>query len=90
PMLFDMANDPDELIDIAEDPDSAGVIDMMYDRLLQWALRQPQRTTLSEADVRSMRGKSQRRGITLGIYDETEIDPELTAAYRGPAPRRPA
>ncbi|MEM7422263.1 MAG: sulfatase-like hydrolase/transferase, partial [Pseudomonadota bacterium] len=74
PMLFDMANDPDELIDIAEDPDSAGVIDMMYDRLLQWALRQPQRTTLSEADVRSMRGKSQRRGITLGIYDETEID----------------
>ena len=30
-----------------------------------------------------MRVKSRTRGIVLGFYDETEVDPALTVKYRG-------
>ncbi|MGR3760395.1 sulfatase-like hydrolase/transferase [Roseobacteraceae bacterium NS-SX3] len=86
PMLFDMENDPDELIDLATDGAHQGVIDLMYGRLLEWGLRMSQRITLSDTQIKARRGKSGRKGILLGIYEPDDVAAELTAKYRGPVP----
>ncbi|MCE8527269.1 sulfatase-like hydrolase/transferase [Ruegeria pomeroyi] len=83
PMLFDLKNDPQELIDLGSDPAHADVIAGMYDKLFRWTRRQSQRTTRSEEQLIAMRTKSRKRGIVLGIYDENETPLELTAKYRG-------
>jgi arylsulfatase A-like enzyme len=81
PMLFDLKNDPDELHDLGDDPAYDAIFDKMYDRLLAWALRPSQRTTRSADQLIKMRTGSKRKGVVLGIYDETEIDPELVDKY---------
>jgi arylsulfatase A-like enzyme len=78
PVLFDMLNDPQELNDLGTDPAHAEIIDMMYERLGRWARRMSQRTTRSEDDLENMRGRSRRRGVILGLFDGTEIEPDLT------------
>jgi arylsulfatase A-like enzyme len=83
PQLFDLRNDPCELNDLAGDPANKPTIELMYDRLSTWARRQSQRTTHSDDEMRERRGRSMRRGVTLGVYDGTEIPEELTAHYRG-------
>ncbi len=83
PMLFDLENDPNEFDDLGDDPAYEQVRSMMYDRLFQWSRRHAQRTTRSEADILAMRGRSRRRGVLLGVYDGSEVSPELTEKYRG-------
>ncbi|MEM7190190.1 MAG: sulfatase/phosphatase domain-containing protein, partial [Pseudomonadota bacterium] len=83
PTLFDLRNDPDELVDLGDSPDHAEVLDQMYDLLFRWARRPHARTTRSEAQLTEMRTKSRTRGITLGIYDESDTPLELTVKYRG-------
>ena len=53
------------------------------DALNAWGLRLSQRTTLSEQQMRDLRGKSQRRGILIGVWDESELPDELWSKYRG-------
>jgi hypothetical protein len=48
-----------------------------------WGLRMSQRTTLSEQQVRERRGKSQRRGILIGVWDESDLADELWSKYLG-------
>jgi len=88
PMLFDTLNDPDELVDLGADPAQSGVIAQMYDRLGRWGRRASQRTTLSDSDITGGRRKSDRKGILLGLFDEDDIDPDLSRRYRGPVARR--
>lgn len=86
PMLFDLLNDPQELHDCGRDlslPDHADAAKKLYNALHRWSLRQSQRTTLSEAQMLARRGKSVRRGILIGVYDESELPDELWAKYRG-------
>ena len=83
PQLFDLETDPQEFVDFWDDPDHRAVIAIMYERLCRWALRLSQRTTRSDADIVAMRGRSPRQGVTLGVYDETEIPKDLTRFYRG-------
>ena len=90
PMLFDLAADPDELNDLARDPAAHGpLVARMMERLGGWARRVSQRTTLSDADIRAMTGKSRRRGVVLGAVDESDVPEDLTIKYRGPSPKRP-
>jgi arylsulfatase A-like enzyme len=89
PQLFDMENDPNELLDLAKTDAHDDIITMMYGRLAVWARRSSQRQTKSEGDMVAMRGTSVRKGITLGYYDESEAPEDLTQFYRGkprPAP----
>jgi arylsulfatase A-like enzyme len=88
PMLFDLQNDPDEFNDLGDSAEHESVIDMMYERLGRWARRMSQRTTRSEEDIKAMRGGSRRRGVLLGMYDGTEVDPELSLKYRGKAGKK--
>ena len=88
PMLFDMQADPDELHDLGDEEAYADTIELMYDRLGHWARRASQRTTKSEQDIKSMRGRSRRKGILLGLVDGSEVDEELLVNVRGTAHQR--
>ncbi|MEQ9573815.1 MAG: alkaline phosphatase family protein [Nitratireductor sp.] len=83
PMLFDLQTDPDEFCDLGGDPEHAGVAAMMAERLAAWARRPSQRTTRSNAEIEARRPGGGRTGILIGLYDDAEVDPELTQAYRG-------
>ena len=81
--LFDLENDPQELNDLGADPAYAEIIQMLFARLTEWALRDAQRTTRSDQQIRQMRGASRRKGIIIGAWDEADIAAELTVKYRG-------
>lgn len=83
PILFDLENDPDELVDLGESEAHADIIAVMYEHLFAWTRRPSQRTTRSEAQLQGMRTKSRRRGVVLGVYDENDTPLELTVKYRG-------
>ncbi len=77
PMLFDLEGDPQELVDLGADPAYEPERARLLDALNRWARRQSQRTALSDAQIVAMRGRSLRRGILLGFWDETELPDEL-------------
>ncbi len=89
PMLYDLASDPDELRDLGADPRFEAERTRLAAALSHWGLRQSQRTTRSEAEIQTMRGKSQRKGILIGVWDESEVPEELWAGYLGEAAGKP-
>jgi arylsulfatase A-like enzyme len=82
PILFDLENDPEELVDLGDSEDHAEVIGEMYNHLFAWARRPSQRTTRSEQQLIEMRTKSRGRGVVVGIYDENDMPLDLTVKYR--------
>jgi arylsulfatase A-like enzyme len=83
PMLYDLDADPHEFKDLGADPAYESERRRMAAALNAWGLRQSQRTTRSEQQIKASRGKSQRRGILIGVWDEAEIAPELWSGYLG-------
>jgi arylsulfatase A-like enzyme len=83
PMLYDLVQDPNEFCDLGDDPGYAGERARLAAALNLWALRQSQRTTRSDEEMRAARGKSQRRGILIGAWDEADFPAELWSAYLG-------
>jgi arylsulfatase A-like enzyme len=88
PMLFDLHTDPQEFDDLAKGDAHQHIIDMMYGHLADWGRRNAQRVTKTDDDIKNTRGRSLRRGILPFLVDGTEVPDELTANYRGPAPKR--
>jgi arylsulfatase A-like enzyme len=84
PMLFDLKTDPNEVHDLAKGSAHQAEIDRLYGYLAKWGRRMSQRVTRSDDDIAAMRGKSLRKGILPFLKDGTEVDPEMTTAYRGP------
>jgi arylsulfatase A-like enzyme len=85
PMLFDLVNDPDELVDLGDELAYAQAVETMYQHLYRWSLRSSQRTTRSDEEIGKMRSASRRKGILLGVVDGTEIADDLMVKYVGPA-----
>jgi arylsulfatase A-like enzyme len=83
PMLFDLESDPNELVDLGADSGHEDVRQRLAAVLAEWGLRMSHRTTLSEAEVESRRGKSQRRGILVGVWEEGELPADLWSGYYG-------
>lgn len=83
PMLYDLLEDPNEFRDRGADPAYDRERTRLAGALAQWGLRLSQRTTRSEDEIKAMRGKSQRRGILVGIWDESDVPQELWAEYLG-------
>ena len=83
PILFDLKNDPDELVDLGTSDEHADIISSLYDKLFEWTRRTSQRTTRSAAQLEDMRKQARRRGVIIGVYDENDIPLELTVNYRG-------
>lgn len=82
PMLFDLANDPGELVDLGADAAHEDTIERLYAALETWALRPSQRTTISNAKLLLMRRKPSTRGVMVGVVDEGDTPLELTVRYR--------
>lgn len=85
PMLFDLVNDPRELRDLGTDPACEPERARLSAALAQWGLRLSQRQTRSEQQIVAMRGKAERRGILIGVWDENDIPAELWSGYLGGA-----
>jgi arylsulfatase A-like enzyme len=83
PMLYDMENDPGEFHDLGADPAFETERARLAAVLAAWSLRLSQRTTLSESQIRDRRGKSQRKGILIGVWDESDVPDELWTGYMG-------
>jgi arylsulfatase A-like enzyme len=83
PMLFDLLNDPQELEDLGALKNNADVLSTMYAKLFEWARRPAARTTKSNAELKSIRGKAIRKGVLIGIVHENDLSKELTAKYLG-------
>ncbi len=74
PMLYDLATDPDEFHDLGADPRFTPEILRLRDALLDWALRDHNRITISDAEIAPYAGRAQlQRGIFIGYWDETEV-----------------
>ena len=83
PMLYDLENDPSEFNDLGADPAREAERQRLGAALAEWGLRLSQRTTLSEQQMKAARGKSQRKGILIGVWDEADVAPELWSKYLG-------
>lgn len=83
PMLYDLENDAKEFCDLGADPAYEAERLRLAGALAGWGLRSSQRTTRSDAEIVSSRGKSERRGILNGVWDEAELAGELWQKYLG-------
>lgn len=84
PMLFDLENDPDELVDLGRDPGHSGMVRDMRDKLGNWARRESQRTTVSDAQILARRaGAGGRTGVLIGAYDEDDVTAQDLEPYTG-------
>ena len=90
PMLFDLKEDPNELINLGHSK-AQEHMDAMADcrgKLEHWALRVSQRFTKSEDAVKAMTGLSARRGVNLGVWQtDAHLEP-LFSQYRGKVDQR--
>lgn len=82
--LFDLNNDPNELHDLGQDPAYQSVVADMRGHLHHWAMRQSQRTALSDAAIAKM-GQPERKGVLRGLFDGRELDDGLIDPIRGKA-----
>ena len=73
PILYDLEMDPNEFCDLGADPAFEDQRRRLMTALYAWGLRRSQRTTISEQQIRDRRGKSQRRGILIGVWDESDV-----------------
>ena len=85
PMLFDTLNDSTEVVDLGADPEHDDVRARLLNQLNLWARRPSQRTTVSDAEILTKRGKSRGKGIYLGVWDEGDLTPEQLSKIRGQA-----
>jgi arylsulfatase A-like enzyme len=83
PMLYDLEADASELRDLGADPAYAEERARLAAALHHWSLRQSQRTTRSEAEMRAARGEAPRHGILIGVWDESDVPAELWSRYLG-------
>ncbi len=88
PMLFDLKNDPQELVDLGADPAYARARAQMHAHLHDWSLRMSQRVTVSDADIAEALRQGNQTGVLLGLYEASEAPDALSHRYRGPVPPR--
>jgi hypothetical protein len=81
PMLYDLESDPNEFRDLGADPAFETERYRMAAALGEWGLRLSQRTTRSEQQITASLGKSQRRGILIGVWDESDVPADLWSGY---------
>lgn len=73
PMLFDKENDPDELVDLAENPAYGDTLSTLKDAVFAWSRQQSQRITTSDGTIRKMTDGATKQGVLIGFWDENEL-----------------
>jgi arylsulfatase A-like enzyme len=84
PMLFDLKNDPNELVDLGDDAAHEDVRRRMHDAIFAWARQHHNRITRSPDEIERMSAR-EPGGILIGIWDEAEFE----RVYRKPFSERP-
>jgi arylsulfatase A-like enzyme len=79
PMLFDLQEDPNELIDLGDDSAHADVCARLHETLFEWARKPRQRSTVSDGLIEStnVQDKIVESGILIGFWDEAELEHAL-------------
>ena len=80
PVLFDLKNDPEELIDLGRDPAHSATVQGMFNRLAGWSLQYRQRVTWSEEQNLKMVGLEEQFGVLIGYWNEEDAagkDPNI-------------
>ena len=72
-MLFDLDDDPQELIDLGDAPQHADVRQRMSDALFEWARRHHNRITVTAERVERMSG-GEPPGVVIGCWDEADFE----------------
>jgi arylsulfatase A-like enzyme len=75
PMLYDLANDPEEFHDLGADPAFAAERARMERVLLDWALRDHARVTMPDSSILGYRGGegATKAGVLIGFWDEAHL-----------------
>jgi arylsulfatase A-like enzyme len=68
PQLFDLRDDPDELIDLGESQDHAAARAMLHERIFDWLRARRTRYTRSDAEIEATFGGARKRGILIGVW----------------------
>ena len=70
PVLFNLKEDPDELMDLGAHPDYAYIRQKMQMHLADWSLQYRQRETWAESDCERMTALEDQVGVLIGYWDE--------------------
>lgn len=76
PMLFDLENDPEELVDLGASAAHSEVRHRMHEAIFTWARRHHNRITLPPERIEQMTGR-EPPGILIGIWDEEQFAKEF-------------
>jgi arylsulfatase A-like enzyme len=78
PMLFDLESDPDELVDLGDDPARSQECGRLERALFRWTRRTSQRTTLSNAEIAARNASigERKAGVLIGYWDESDLEGE--------------
>lgn len=74
PVLFDLINDPNELIDLGRSPEHAETRQHLFNLLAEWSLQYRQRETWSEEHNLKMTGMEEKLGVLIGYWDEKDAE----------------
>ncbi|MFG1495517.1 sulfatase-like hydrolase/transferase [Saccharospirillum sp. HFRX-1] len=72
-LLYDLHDDPDELVDLGRDPARSAVRSELRHQLLDWSATLRNRTTVSRAMEQANNGLSRRQGILIGFWERDDI-----------------
>ena len=73
PLLFDLENDPDELVDLGTEPEHEGVRAELHEALFAWARQHHTRITRTPQQVDRMAAGGEPPGIQIGFWNEEEL-----------------
>ena len=75
PMLFDLETDPNEFIDLGDNPAFEGERIQLERLLFEWALKPRQRVTVPDGMLENVdvQRNIAEAGILIGYYDENEL-----------------
>ena len=68
PQLFDLANDPDELVDLGTEAAREPVRRELYDRLFEWMRDRRNRVAMTDRTVESRANPADAGGVTIGVW----------------------
>ena len=68
PQLFNLRDDPAEIIDLGADPAYAAVRADLREHLYDWAMSRKMRLGIDDARVEARTGNAHKRGIIFGAW----------------------
>ncbi|MCP5265087.1 MAG: sulfatase-like hydrolase/transferase [Burkholderiaceae bacterium] len=68
PLLWDLQEDPHELVDLGRDPGYAGIVDAHYAMIFDWMIHRRNRIAISDADIAARPSPADAGGVIIGKW----------------------